>query len=198
MRFERPHRVDPERATDLTADLLRQDLVEDREEWARPRTRQLGALQDVDVEVQPLAGDARERLGVPVLRVGFVDVHQSGDVGGDRRREPAGHELPVPLHEGVGDHRLQQHHRRDDDDQRAGVEPLRQGVADGPADAPPELPDSAEKSAERTGPARFGRGEAGGGRHGILNRWRGDSRRRERCAGSSDWPDPARSCGAGG
>ena len=73
----------------------------------------------------------------------FYEALQQGDIerlmavwadDDDQRRhgggEAPGHQLPVPLHEGVGDHRLEQHHRGDDDDERAGVEPLRQPVAD--------------------------------------------------------------------
>ena len=60
-----------------------------------------------------------------VLRIGLVDVDQRGDVGGHGRGQAARHELPVPLHEHIGDDRLQQDDRRDDDDQRARVESLR-------------------------------------------------------------------------
>ena len=54
-------------------------------------------------------------------------------IGGDvarstRAGEAPRHHLPVPLHEDVGDHRLQDQDRHHDDQDRARVEALRQAV----------------------------------------------------------------------
>jgi hypothetical protein len=125
-----PHRVDPVGPLDLAAQLVRQGFVEDREEGLGARRRQVRVLEDVHVELEPLRGDPRQGLLVPVLRVALVDVHQGGDVRRHGRGQAAGDELVMALHERIGDDRLQQDDRRDDDDERAGIKPLRQGPAE--------------------------------------------------------------------
>ena len=57
-----------------------------------------------------------------------VEIDDRADVARHRRRQPVGDEIPMALHEDIGDRRLQQHHRQDDDQQRAGVEALGQQI----------------------------------------------------------------------
>ena len=135
-----PDRVDPEGAAHLPGDLVRQRLVQDGEERLGSRRRQGLVLADLDIQHQALGGDAGELLGIPVLRIGLVDVDQRRDVGGDGRRQALRDELPVAFHEDIGDDRLQQHDRRDDDDEGARVEPLRQDRGDRAADLAEDRP----------------------------------------------------------
>ena len=123
-----PDRIDPERPPDLPADLLRERLVEQREERLRPRRRHLGHRQEVDHEPKVFLGEAAD-LGLLGLREGRVDVNQSTDVLHDGPREPLRDGVPMPLHERERDHRLQDHHRHDDDQERAGIEALRHHAA---------------------------------------------------------------------
>ena len=59
---------------------------------------------------------ARIGLGaVGVLRIALIDVDQGGDVCHHAGRQPLRDDVPVPLHEHEGDHRLQDHHRQNDD-----------------------------------------------------------------------------------
>ena len=116
-----------------------------------PGGGQVRARQDVDVEAQPVAGERVERLAVPVLRIGLVDVDESRDVGRHGGGQALRHELPMPLHEDIGDDRLQQDDRRDDDDQRAGVEALRHQAAK-PAREAADRAAFGGASEDRTGP----------------------------------------------
>ena len=110
----------------LPADLLRQRLVEQREERLRSGRRQFGRGQEIDHQAELVLRDAR----------GSARCRRPADSRDRRRsarrcrcttagRQPLRHRVPVPLHEHERDHRLQDHHRRDDDQQRARIEPLR-------------------------------------------------------------------------
>ena len=184
--------VDPERSCDLPAELHRQRLVEQREERLWAGRRHVADGQEIHHQLQPLR-DAAQLRAVLVLRIDLVDVDQAGDVLHHRGRQPPRHRVPVPLHEHERHHRLQDHHRHDHDQQRAGIEPGRH----------PAL--------ERVAHPAIGRGDAAGGaadqreagveraHAGLLKAKRpGDSRCRAPPAGTADWPDPSRSCAAGG
>ena len=67
----------------------------------------------------------------------------------------------MPLHEDVGDDRLQEEDRRDDDDERAGVEPLRHDAPD-------------VQRARR--PKSWRRSRDEGGKRGVIARRAGGSR----------------------
>ena len=148
-----------------------------------------------------------DQLGDVVLAgARLVEVDDRGDVARHALRQPARHLVPVPLHEGEGDHAFQQHDRRDDDDEGAGVEALRRQLA------------------ERARKARAqGRRAASSSRRASLRQLSADwrvracasvvqplaaDRRFSRCgvcspcrarsAGRRDWPDRSRSCGAAG
>ncbi len=112
--------VDPERLGDLLAQLLRQRLVEQREERLRARRRQVAEGEEIDHQAEAVLRDPADLRAVGVLRIGVIDVDQRGDVGHHAGGKPLRHQVPVPLHEHEGDHRLQDHHRRDDDEQARG------------------------------------------------------------------------------
>ena len=189
--------IDPERPCDLAAELHRQRLVEQREERLWAGRRHVADGQKIDHQLQPLR-DAAQLRAVLVLRIALVDVDQAGDVLHHRGRQPPRHRVPVPLHEHERHHRLQDHHRHDHDQQRAGIEAGRH----------PAL--------ERVAHPAIGRGDAAGGgadqRQAGVERahlavftgeWfkamrPGDSRCRAPPAGTADWPDLSRSCGAAG
>ena len=168
-------------------DLLRQRLVEQREERLRPDRRQLGRGQEIDHQAKPLLRDAAQLGVVAILRQSSVQIDQRRDVLGHRRGEAPRHRVPVPLHENEGDHRLQDHHRGDDDEQRAGIEALGQHALD-PAGrcAPSRRPAGLPRVRSRVMPmSRL-----------VMSAPSGDSRCRARSAGTADWPDRSRSCGA--
>jgi len=129
--------VDPEGPMDTGDDLVGERAVEQREERLRPRRRQLLAAQDGDREAEIALGDARHGVPVGVLRVGLDHRDDRGDVAGQSLRQAAGDEVPVTLHEDVGDHRLQDDHRQHDDQERAAVEALGHAFGDGAGEAPP-------------------------------------------------------------
>jgi hypothetical protein len=135
-------RVEPERPVDLARDLLAERIVEDREERLGAGRRQRVGRQQVDLQLQPLLGDADHLRQFALLRKRLDQVDDGGDVAGDRGGKPLGHGLPVTLHEDEGDDRLEQQHRRDDDDERAGIKPLRH-----------PLPDKAPEAAQAARPA---------------------------------------------
>ena len=127
--------VDPERPADLPAELLRQRLIEQREERLRPRRRQLVLGEEIDDQVEPLLRDAPQQGAVGVLRIALVDLDQRRDVLHHAGGQPLRDQVPVPLHEHEGHHRLQHHHRDDDDEQRPGIEPLRHHALEPEAEA---------------------------------------------------------------
>jgi hypothetical protein len=136
------HGVDPERPGDAPADLVRERLVEQREERFRSDRRQVGDGQEIDLQAEPLAGDAADVLLVGVARIELGQLDHGRDVLGDGGGEAPRHQVPVPLHENEGDHRLQQHHRDDDDQERAGVQPGRHQALDEAAEAVPHVVDA--------------------------------------------------------
>ena len=73
-------RVDPERPRDLLAQLVRQRLIEQREERLRPRRRHFAQGQEIDHQAEPVLRDAADLRRVGVLRIALVDVDQRGDV----------------------------------------------------------------------------------------------------------------------
>ena len=140
-------RVDPERQSDLLADLVRQRTVEQEEERFWQRRRQGLAGKEVDVEAEPVRGDPLQHRIVRARRQAAVEVDQGRDVLHQRLRQPEGDRLPVPLHEEIGDHALQQHHRDHEDQQGARIEPLGQAVGHDPGRPhPPAVgPDQRER-----------------------------------------------------
>ena len=140
--------VDPERQLDLLADLLRQRLIELREERLRSGRRQLRLREEIDHQAEPVLGDAAQLRAVGALRIGVVDIDEGGDLLRHRRRQVTRHQAPLPVHEHESDHRLQHHHRHDDDQQRSGIEPLRHHRLDPAGDAVPEARNAA---GDRTG-----------------------------------------------
>ncbi len=118
-------RVEPEGLVNLTADLLRQRAVDDREERLRQGRRQRAFRDELDIDVHALLGDARQCLVVFVLRIGIMDIDDRGDVLNQSRRKLMRDELPVPFEKDIGHDGLQNHHRQDDDKQGAGIKPLR-------------------------------------------------------------------------
>ena len=64
-----PDRIDPERPADLLSDLLRQRLIDQREERLRPRRRQLVDRQEIDHQPEFLLRDAAHlRVSAPAGR----------------------------------------------------------------------------------------------------------------------------------
>ena len=55
-----------------------------------------------------------------------MEIDDRRDLLRQRGRKPHGDALPMPLHEHIGEHALQDHHRRDDDEERPRVEALGQ------------------------------------------------------------------------
>ncbi len=121
-----PDRVDPERPRDLARHLARTAPGRGSRRTASAPAAAASASGRISTSRSSRSLAMRASVS-PFLScgIGLVDVDQRRDVGGDGRGQAARHELPVPLHEDIGDDRLQQDHRRDDDDQRARVEPLR-------------------------------------------------------------------------
>ena len=144
-------RVDPERQADLLADLLRQRLVELREERLRSGRRQLRARQEIDDQAETILRDAAQLRVIGILRIGLIDVDEGRDLLRHRRRQISGHQIPVPLHEQKGDHRLQHHHRHDDDQKRAGIEPLRHHRFEEASEADPNCRHRSDDRAHRGG-----------------------------------------------
>ena len=132
-------RVDPVRPADLLAQFLRQRLIEQREERLRTRRRHVAEGQEIDHQAEPVLRDAADLLLVGILRIAAIDVDQRGDILHHAGRQPLGDDVPVPLHEHEGDHRLQDHHRQDDDEQRARVEALRHHAVEPAAEPPPAV-----------------------------------------------------------
>ncbi len=123
-----PHRIDPEWPADLPADLLRERLVEQREERLRPRRRHLGHRQEIDPQAELFLGQAAD-LRLLGQREGRVNIDERADVLHHGAREPLRDGVPMALHERERDHRLQDHHRHDDDQESASVEALRHHAA---------------------------------------------------------------------
>ena len=140
--------VDPVRPADLLAQFLRQRLIQQREERLRTRRRHLAEGQEIDHQAEPLLRDAADLRLVGILRIAAVDVDQRGDVLHHAGRQPLGDDVPVPLHEHEGDHRLQDHHRHDDDEQRARVEALRHHAVEPAAEPPPAVGNAAERGVD--------------------------------------------------
>ena len=109
------HRVDPERPAHLLAQLLRERLVDQREERLRPRRRQLGDRQEVDHEAELLLRDAAQLRVIRLLRIELVHLDQGRDILHHASGQPLSDEIVMALHEHEGDHGLQDHHRRNDD-----------------------------------------------------------------------------------
>ncbi len=144
-----PDGIQPERPADLAPDLARERRVDDLEERLRQRRRQRAQRQKIGVDLEPVLRDPCDL--VVASGEGFMKIDDRRDVLRQRRRKPVGDELPVALHEDVGQHALQDDHRRDDDQRRAGIEPLGQDLDDSP-------PEPAQK---RAGPLdRTGKGNA--------------------------------------
>src|SRR5262245_2623647 len=83
---------------------------------------------------------------VSILRIAAIDVDQCRDILHDASGQTLGDDVPVPLHEYEGDHRLQDHHGCDDDQQRAGIKPFRHAAVDPPTDPSPTVSDLANRT----------------------------------------------------
>ena len=204
-------RVDPERQTDLLADLVRQRRIKLVEKRLRSGRRQQRLRQEIDDQPQPVLGDAAELRAISALRVGFVDVDQGRDLARHRGREIVVDQAPLPLNEHKGDHRLQHHHRQDDDQQRAGIKSFRQRQLEPLGEAVPGTRNRRCNRADRRRRQTFA----------ALNRWPAALRRRPtpsskllmapltatppgdspgpaRSGRTADWRDRFRLCGAAG
>ncbi len=190
---------------------------EQRKERPRPRLRKRRRRQHGDSEVVGFRGDARD-VGEPrVLRISLHRVDDGRDVAHHGARQPARHRLPVPLHEDIGDDRLQDQDRQDDDQDRADVEAFRHAVAEREpqpieAEPPPMLgdrsPPALHKRAQlaerlREAETRADVADQGHGRSIILpgakpSLLEGDSQFRAPSADARDLRDRPRSCGAAG
>ncbi len=120
-----PDRVDPERAADLLAHLVRERLVDQGEEGLWARRRQLVGRQEVDHQAELLLRNPSQLPVIGLLGIDLVDLDQGGDVLHHAGREPLRHQVVVALHEHERHDRLQHHHGRDDDEQRARIEAFR-------------------------------------------------------------------------
>ena len=97
-----------------------------------------------------------------------MQIYDRRDVLRQRRGQPVGDELPVALHEHIGQHALEDNHRRDDDQRRAGVEPLREDQDD----APPEPAQNRAEALDRTGEGNAQRAGPAEGLGAVPPRWR--------------------------
>ena len=140
-------RVEPERPVDVAADLARKRRVEQREERPRAGLRQRIWRQHRDRQPIGLGGDARDVGEALVLRIGLDDLDDGGDVAHQRAGQAPRHQLPMPLHEDVGDDRLQDQDRHHDDQDRAGVKALRQAIREHSAEMRQAEPLQRERSA---------------------------------------------------
>ena len=83
-------RVDPERPPDLLAQLLRDGLIDEREERLRAGRRQVVHRQEVDHQAELLLRDAAQLRGAGILRIDPIDLDQGSDVLAPRRRTGGG------------------------------------------------------------------------------------------------------------
>ncbi len=121
----------------MAPDLVRQRGIEDREERFRQRGRQFAVRQELHVDFQPLLGDLGEDRVVRPARVGFMKLDDRRDILGQRGGKALRDELPMPLHEDIGEHALQDHHRHDDDEKRPRVKALGQDCGHLAPERPP-------------------------------------------------------------
>ena len=181
------HRINPERPPDLRGDLARQSRIENREKRFRQGRRQRLFGQELHVEPEPLRGDLLQQHDIVGRGIGAIEISDGRNILHHRRRQTERHQLPVTLHEEIGDGRLQHDHRHDDDEQRARVKPLRHIFGDAPREIAPG----------RARAFEIGRKIREAHARRLTCRASGDSLRRAPSADAKDWWGRSQSCGAG-
>ena len=178
----------------------RKRRIEQREEGPRPLRGKRVGRQHRDGQPERVGGDARDVGEALILRIGLDDLDDGGDVARHRIGEPPRHQLPVALHEDVGDHRLEQDRSAS---RRSGWSARRGPWAGAAIKAGPRRRSSLQPARGKP-QVRADLAEQGRAGNRALQSGRGlsppaaGSRCRAWSAGGRGWRDPPRSCGAAG
>ena len=136
--------IEPERLRDLLSNFVGKDS---RQWIQRPIKgsghdwRQRAGRQQGRVHAKPFRRQIGQKGIVLAGRELLIKVGQRSDVARHRLGKPAGHQIPMMLHECERHRGLQKHHRHDHDQERALVEPLRQQLGEAARRAAPEEAD---------------------------------------------------------
>jgi len=127
----------PEWLADLTFDLVRQSGIDDREERFWQRRRQFALGQELYVDIQAPLGYLHQEVVVLPSRIDLMELNDCRDLLRQHCGKPHRDSLPMPLHENISKHALQDHHRRDDNEKRPCVEALGQKNGKFARESPP-------------------------------------------------------------